>query len=445
MSKKVKKNLSKRDYEFMNSLSGAILEVAPTRLRIVLYFWVVAFLGFLVWANFAYIDEIARGSGEIIPSGENQMIQNLEGGIVKEILVHEGQEVNKGDILIKIDNTKFSSSMGSNEVKADSLEAKIARLRAESRGEEFQVSDELKKRIPEIVANEKSLYETNKHQLDSKLNALEEKLLQKKQELKEAKSELQHLKVSHNMIKTEVKMTEPMVKKGVRSKIDFLKLQREANDIDSKYQAVNKSIPRLHSAIKEVQSTINETMYSFRSDAKVKMNEAVTQLRTLRETSTALKDQVSRTVVRSPMKGIVQTMEVHTIGGVIKPGQNIMEIVPSGKKLLVEVRIKPSDIAFIYFGQDAIVKFSAYDFSIYGGLKGKVILIGADTQKDEEGNVFYKVTIQTEKNHLTKDGKKLKIIPGMTVNVDIITGQKSVLDYILKPILKTKQYTFTER
>jgi len=439
------KKLSKRDYEFMHSLSSAVLEVPPTRLRFVLYFWVVAIFLFIVWANFALIDEIARGDGEIIPSGENQIIQNLEGGIVEQILVSEGEEVKKGQVLLKIDNKKSKSSYSSNAIKADALEAKIARLDAEAKGDTFIVEEELRKRIPTIVENEKSLYETNQRQLNSKVDGLKERLKQKKQELAEAYTQRKHLKSSYGMIRQEVRMTEPMVAKGVRSRIDFLKLQREANEIESKYASVKQSIPRLKSAIKEVQKSIDETKYMFQSEGKVKKNEAVAELRTLREASTALEDQVTRTVVQSPMKGVVQKLFVHTIGGVIQPGQEIMEIVPSDQALLVEVKIKPSDIAFIYFGQKAIVKFSAYDFAIYGGLDGQVVYIGADTQKDEKDNVFYQVRIKTTKNNLTKNGEKLKIIPGMTVSVDIITGQKSVLDYILKPILKTKQYTFTER
>ena len=445
MSNNENKNLSKRDYEFMHSLSAAVLEVAPTRLRFVLYFWVVAIFMFLVWANFALIDEIARGDGEIIPSGENQMIQNLEGGIVEEILVHEGQEVKKGQILIKIDNQKSKSSFSSNAIKADALETKIVRLNAEASGQKFKVSDELKKRLPEFVENEKSLYTTNKQQLNSKLNALKARLFQKKNELSEAKNQLEYLKASSDFIAKEVKMTQPMVAKGVRSRIDFLKLKREANEIISKYDATKKSIPRLKSAINEVRSTIKEATLVFQSEAKVKMNEAIAELRGLRATSTALEDQVSRTVVRSPMNGIVQKLFVHTVGGVVKPGQDIMEIVPSDQTLLVEVKTKPSDIAFIYFGQKAIVKFSAYDFAIYGGLDGEVVHISADTIKDEKDNVFYTVRIKTHQNYLGDENKPLKIIPGMTVSVDIITGQKSVLDYILKPILKTKQYTFTER
>ncbi len=439
------KKLSKRDYEFMHSLSAAVLEVAPTRLRVVLYFWLGAIVLFLLWANFAYIDEIARGQGEVIPSGENQMIQNLEGGIVEEILVQEGESVKKGQILIKIDNQKSVSSYSSNEIKAEALKAQILRLKAESTGQKFMVPADLKKRLAQFIDNEKSLYNTNKQQLNSKLNALREKLVQKKQELAEAYSQRDHLESSYSMISREVRMTKPMVAKGVRSKIDFLKLQREANEISSKYDAAKKSIPRLKSAIKEVQSNIKEVKLNFQSEAKSKMNEAVAEFKSLQVTSTALEDQVTRTIVKSPMKGIVQKLYVHTVGGVIQPGEDIMEIVPSDETLLVKVRIKPKDIAFIYLGQRAIVKFTAYDFSIYGGLEGKVVLISPDSIKDDEGNVFYEVRIKTDKNYIGRDGKKLKIIPGMTTSVDIITGQKTVLDYILKPILKTKQYTFTER
>ncbi len=442
---KIDKNLTVRDYEFMHSLSAAVIQTTPSKLKVVLYFWIVAIFGLLAWANFALIDEIARGDGDIIPSGENQMIQNLEGGIVEEIVVVEGQNIEKGQILLKIDNQKSRSSFSTNTIKADALEAKVSRLKAESSGEKFKVTKELKKKIPVIVENESSLYHTNMNKLASKLNALNEQLNQKKSALEEAKTHEEHIAESLNMITKEVRMTQPMVVRGVSSKRDFLKLQREANEIEDEYSAIKKSIPRLKSAIKEVRSNINETTLLARSESKVKLNEAVSELKALRAGSAALQDQVTRTIVRSPMKGIVQEIFVHTVGGVIQPGADIMEIVPSDQTLLVEVKIKPSDIAFIYFGQKAIVKFSAYDFAIFGGLIGKVVLISADTITDQKDNVFYTVRIKTNKNYLGEESKQLKIIPGMTVSVDIITGQKSVLDYILKPILKTKQYTFTER
>ena len=445
MLKNSKKRLSQKDYEFMNSLSAAVLQVTPSKLRVVLYFWIVSIISAIIWANFALIDEIVRGDGEIIPSSENQIIQNLEGGIIENILVVEGQSVEKGQVLVKIDNQKSQSSFSSNNIKADALEAKIVRLKAESNAYDFKVSKKLMERIPEFVKNEKSLYITNQKKLKSKINALNEQLIQRKNELFEARSKLLHLKKSLDMIQKEVRMTKPMVLRGVSSKVDFLKLQREENKIAQEYDSVKKSIPRLKAAINEVKSNKNEVSYLFRSEAKVKLNETIAELETLRANSTALEDQVARTIVRSPMKGIVQELFVHTIGGVIRPGADIIEIVPSDQTLLVEVKIKPSDIAFIYVGQKSKVKFSAYDFSIYGGLTGEVIYVSPDTIKDEKDKVFYTVRIKTDKNYMERNGKHLKIIPGMTVNVDIMTGKKSVLDYILKPILKTKQYTFTER
>jgi len=445
MSKKLGRNLSEKDFEFMHSLSSAMLQTTPRKLRSIMYFWIIAIIILVTWSYFAEIDEIARGDGEIVPSGQNQMIQNLEGGIVEEILVKEGEVVEKGQLLIKIDNQKSESSFSSNAIKADALDAKIVRLTAESSGKSFRVTKKMLNRIPELIINEKSLYNINKQQLNSKLNALKEKLSQRKNELAEARSTRNRMKESLNMIEREVEMTEPMVAKGVRSKIDFLKLQREANEVKERYDAARLSIPRLISAINEVKSTIKEAKLTYQSDAKLKLNAAVSELRGYRANFSALEDQVTRTLVRSPMKGIVQRLFVHTVGGVVQPGADILEIVPTDSTLLVEVKIKPSDIAFIYFGQKAVVKFSAYDFAIYGGLKGEVILISADTIKDEKDTVFYTVRIKTNKNYLERNGNKLKIIPGMTVNVDIITGRKSVLDYILKPILKTKQYTFTER
>ncbi len=443
MSKK--KNLSKRDHEFMQSLSSAMLEKTPRTLRVILFFWVVAVTMLLVWASLAEIDEIARGEGEIIPSGENQMIQNLEGGIVEEILVNEGEHVEVGQLLVKIDNQKSESTFSSNEIKADALEARVVRLRAEASGQKFDVNASMRQRMPQLIANEESLYKTNIQQLNSRINALNEQLIQRKHELSEAKTHKVHLKSSLDLITKEIRMTKPMVAKGVRSKVDFLKLQREGNEIDERYNAAKLSIPRLRSAINEVKSKINESNFLFKSEAKEEMNDAIAELRGLRANSTAFEDQVTRTLVRSPMKGIVQTLFVHTVGGVIKPGADIVEVVPSDQTLLVEVKIKPSDIAFVFYGQKAVVKFSAYDFSIYGGLDGEVVHISADTLTDQKENTFYTIRIKTRKNYLGDEAKPLKIIPGMTVNVDIITGKKSVMDYILKPILKTKQYSFTER
>ncbi len=445
MDKKLKKNLTQKDLEFVNSLSAAVLHVTPKKFRGILFIFIIVPALFLIWANFAMIDEIARGEGEIIPSGENQMVQNLEGGIVEEIRVQEGQEVEKNQILLKINNEKSKSSFSSNSIKADALKAKIIRLKAESGFKEFIPPKELLESIPEFVENEKSLYSTNKKQLNSKLDALQNKLSQKREELSDAMSQKENLQSSLNIITKEIEMTQPMVVKGVKSKVDFLKLKREENDLKDRFNSAKLAVPRIKYEIEEIKNNIKEAEYNFQSDAKVKLNEAVAELKSMQANVVALEDQVDRTLVRSPMDGIVQKLFIHTIGGVIKPGEDIVEVVPSAEELLVEVNVKPSDIAFIFIGQKAIVKFSAYDFSIYGGLDAKVVHISPDTTKDEKGNIYYIVKIKTDKNHLERNEKKLRIIPGMTVSVDILTGKKSILDYILKPILKTRQYTFTER
>ena len=438
---KENKRLSNRDLEFMHSLSGAVLEMAPKKLQIVLYFWLGSIILFSVWASFASIDEIARGEGEVIPSGHNQMVQNLEGGIVEEILVREGEEVEKGQILLKIDNQKSQSSFSSNLIKASALEAKISRLSAEAKGIEFAVTQN----DSEFLKNERVLFDKNKEQLNSKVQGLKEQLIQREQELKEAKSSLGHIKISLDMVMEELTMTEPMVKKGVKSKVEFLKLQREANEAKERYSSLKISLKRYQASIDEMKESIHETYLNFEAQAQEKLNEAKAELDGVLANATSLQDQVTRTLVRSPMRGVVQTLFVNTVGGVIKPADNIVEIVPSEPTLLVEVKVKPADIAFIYYGQKAIVKFSAYDFSIYGGMEGKVVHISADTIKDNKENVFYTIRIKTDKNVLRRKSQEHKVIPGMVASVDIITGKKTVLDYILKPILKTKQYTFSER
>jgi membrane fusion protein, adhesin transport system len=439
MDKLPKKPLSPKDYEYIHSLSAAVLTHNPRRLRMVLYFWIAAIALFVIWAALAKVDEIARGDGQVVASGQNKMIQHLEGGIVEEILIEEGASVKANQPLLKVKNEKSFSSLESNQLNVDALRAKAMRLKAEGTGGSFGGGSST------YLANEHTLFITNRQNLNARIAGLREKLSQNRQELSEAKSRRSHLKHSLEMINEEVRMTGPMVDKGVRSKVDFLKLQREANEAEDAYQSTVLSIPRLESVISETQRSIEEANYLFRSDAQRQYNETLAQLNSLQADATALNDQVDRTVVRSPMEGIVQKLYVHTKGGVVKPGDNLVEIVPKGAKLLVEVKLKPSDIAFIYPAQRAVVKFSAYDFAIYGALEGKVVHISADATKNEKDETFYTVRIETDKSYMEHGGKRLQIIPGMTVSADIVTGEKSVLDYILKPIVKTKQHMFTER
>lgn len=441
----MKPKLSPEDHAFINSMSAAIAEQTPKTIRWVLYFWTVAVVLFILWASFTEIDEITRGQGEVVPNGENRVVQNLEGGIVEEIMVKVGDSVEKGQPLLQINNEKSEAQLDSSNIKAYELQAKIIRLEAEAEGKLFNVPFELEQKMPKLIHNERSLYLSRQEQINAKIRAMEDKKRQKEQELKSTIQRIENLKRSFKLINEEVKMTRPMVKQGVKSKVGFMKLQREQGKLKEELDTAESSIPSIEAGISEISNSIEEAKIEFRNQAKRELNEVTAEAMRIKENTEALGDQMERTLVRSPINGVIQKLYIHTIGGVIQPGEDLIEIVPTDDVLWLEVKIKPSDIAFIYPGQKTVVKVSAYDFAIYGSLEGEVVHISADATKDEKDNVFYTIHIKTSKNHLGTEEKPLKIIPGMVVDVDIMTGKKSVMDYILKPILKAKQYTFTER
>lgn len=445
------KNMNKfsfnaNDFDFMRSLSGAVLEDSPRKLRIVLKFWLITVFIFLLWAWLMPIDELVRGSGKVIPGGENQMIQNLEGGILSGIMVKEGQKVKEGDILLKIDNVKTAANYESSQYKAGELRARIVRLKAEATGGSFSPTEDDLKKYPMKIAEERNLYMSDQENLRSQIQGLRDEYAQKQNEKTDALGRIREQKQALTLIKEEVAISEPMVAQGIKPRVEFLKLQREMSDISQKYNSLVTSIPGLDAAMAQINSKIREAQSQFRMKAQLDLNEAMTQFQTVGAESSAYEDQVSRTSIKSPINGIVQKLYVNTVGGVIKPGDNLIEIVPTEGGLLVEAKVKPSDIAFIYPGQKATVKVTAYDYSIYGSLNGKVLTISPDTVTDEKNNeVYYIVRLQTDKKYLGSKEKPLKIIPGMMVNVDIVTGKKTILEYIFKPILKVKQYTFSER
>ncbi|WP_297443960.1 HlyD family type I secretion periplasmic adaptor subunit [Sulfurimonas sp.] len=445
MAKNKPAKFDEKDYEFMNSMSAALLQQSPSRMSIVLKIWLFTLLVAIIWASFAEIDEVTRGNGKVVPYGQNQVIQNLEGGIVESILVREGEAVKKGQVLLKINNAKSLSSSETNQMKYAELFAKKARLSAEANNfnfKEIKTQDEELKRQMKLA---KQLYESDKIEILAKDNAIVNQIEQRKQELKEAKAKIKSLEKSLEYVTEEIAMTAPMVREGVKSKVDFLKLKREANGIENDIEAAKLSLPRLQSAIQEYRSKRIESKQEFINKAKKELNKVTAELSRIQTQQIAYTDQVNRTVVKSPVEGIVQKLFVNTVGGVVKPGQDLVEIVPTSKKLYVEIKIKPSDIAFIHPGAEAMIKISAYDFAIHGGLKGKVVDISPDTITDKKDSTYYIIHVATQKNHLGSDTHPLKIIPGMTASADIVTGKKTVMQYILKPILKSKQYVFSER
>ena len=440
-----KYNYNQDDYEFMNSISSAVLEQSPKKFRLILWFWIVTVIALITWAYFAKIDEIVRGEGKVIPQSQNKMIQNLEGGIIEEILVKEGDIVKKDQILIRIDNQKSIADYESTKLKALELNAKIMRLKAEINDENFVVNESENKDLQQYLNLEKSLYDINKNKLENETMVLKEQLIQKENDLSSANSSLNYLSSEYSLIQEEIRIAAPLVEQKIRSNTDFLKLKREANNIGKELSGVRISINKIKSSIEEARNKLHDVKDEFKKLAQEELNKSTGEMERINASIYSLKDKVKRTNVYSPDEGIIQKIFFNTIGGVIKPGDNLVEVVPTGENLLIETKIKPSDIAFIHYNQDAKVKFTAYDYAIYGGLDGKVIKISADTEMDEDKKSFYKLQIQASNNHLEKNGKEFPIIPGMVVNVDILTGKKSILDYILKPILRAKQYTFTEK
>ncbi|MCK4736916.1 MAG: HlyD family type I secretion periplasmic adaptor subunit [Sulfurimonas sp.] len=436
---------TKNDYSFMNSLSAAVLEQTPSKMSRVIKIWLITVVAFLTWASLAQIDEITRGNGDVIPYGQNQIIQNLEGGIVESILVEEGQTVKTGEVILKINNAKSTSISRTNEMKYYELEAKRLRLYAEANSLPFKAPKVEDEELRAQIKLSENLYISNKKEFNAKDNSFINQIEQKTQTYKEASAKVKSLKKSLEFVTEEIQMTAPMVREGIKSKVDFLKLKREANSIENDIEAAKLSLPRLKSAINEFKNKRQESKQLFINTAKKELNEVIAEISRLKTQQIAFSDQVDRTMVKSPVDGIVQKLFVNTVGGVIQPGADLVEIVPTNKKLFLEIKIKPSDIAFIHPGAEAKVKVSAYDFAIHGGLIGKVVNISPDTITDKKENTFYLIHVTTEKNYLGTQEHPLKIIPGMTVNVDIVTGQKTVMQYILKPILKSKQYVFTER
>ncbi len=423
----------------------ALVEDAPRVIRLTIWVLVGFFVFALVWAHFAVVDEVTRGDGKAIPSSKLQKIQNLEGGIVAELFVREGQIVEAGAPLLRLDDTRFTSNVGETEADRLAMQARVERLQAEVDGTELELSPDLVKAAPGLAQSELALFKSRQQQLKDEIGGLEEQLVQRQQELREFVSKRGQYARSLELLSQEIRMSEPLVAEGAISQVEVLRLRRSEIENRGQMEATDLAIPRAQAAIKEVQRKIDETRGRFRSEALGNLNEARTDLSKAQATGKALEDRVSRTLVTSPVRGIVKQMLVNTIGGVIQPGSDLVEIVPLDDNLLVEARIRPQDIAFLHPGQKAVVKFTAYDYTIYGGLQAKLEQIGADTVTDEEGNSFYLIQLRTDKSHLGSDEAPLLIIPGMVASVDIMTGKKSILSYLLKPILRARAEALRER
>ncbi|WP_374320665.1 HlyD family type I secretion periplasmic adaptor subunit [Aquabacterium sp.] len=402
-------------------------------------------MGLLVWSAIAQIDEVTKGDAKVIPSRQLQIVQSLDGGVVSQILVKEGQQVEAGQLLLKIDETRASSGMKESEAQTFALRVRMARLKALAEGTTFMppVADLDSPEDQRVVDEERQLYDNKRAELSAMVSINQQQLMQRQQELTETRARRDAAARSLDLSQQELNKTRPLLASGAVSEVEILRLERDVTRARGDMEQAAAQSGRVMAAIGEAQRKIQETELQFRNDARKELSDVSIKLNAMSEGAVALADKVDKSQVKSPVRGRVQRLLANTVGGVVQPGKDIVEIVPLDDALVLEARVQPRDIAFIHPGQAATVKLTAYDFSIYGGLDAVVENISPDTVTDERGqNTYYVVRVRTHKSNFSE---KMPIIPGMTAEVDILTGKKSVLSYLLKPVLRAKAYAMTER
>ncbi len=463
MGKNEYNKLSETELEYVDDKTAALLLGTPTSAKVMLWVVLLFFIAAGFWASWAEIDKVTVGQGKVIPSSQVQVIQNLEGGLVKQIMVQEGDLVEEGQQLILIDDTRFRSDFREREQQVLNLTASVLQLSASLTSvvvnEDFDNSNwrqavtldfnklafppSFEEEQPKLVRRQRAEYKQDLNNLNNQLSVINQQVRQKQQDLIELQARARNLREGYNLARNELEITAPLADEGVVPKVELLKLRRQVNDTRRELTSTELKIPTLKSAVREAMLSRIDVAQQFRSEQQEKLNQAQDKLSSMTESAVGLEDRVNRTIVVSPVNGTVKTLNINTVGGVIQPGMDIVEIVPNEDTLLVEAKIAPKDIAFLRPDLHAIVKFSAYDFTKYGGLDGTLEHISADTTQDEEGNSFYIVRIRTEVTSFGR-GEELPIIPGMTASVDIITGKRTVLDYLLKPILSAQTNALRE-
>jgi adhesin transport system membrane fusion protein len=428
--------------DFMLDADSIIIRQEPLRARVLMYALGGAVLLAVVWAALVQVDEITRGDAKVIPARQLQVLQSLDGGIVSQILVKEGDMVNEGQVLLQVDSTRFESTVRENRSQYLSLLAKAARLRALGENKPFVPPPEAVEGDPQTVDEERRLYETATSELQTQLTIARQQLAQRSQELNEATTKKRQAAQSYDSTARELAVTKPLLSSGAVSEVELLRLQRDVDRYKAEGDIAGAQIARVQAGISESSRKVQEVELTYRNTASKEYSETMARLNSLLQSGTGLADRVKQSALRSPVKGTIKRLLVNTVGGVVQPGRDVVEIVPLEGRLLLEAKVAPRDIAFLKPGQRAIVKFTAYDFSVYGGLNASLEHIGADSVTDERGNVFYTVRVATDQATLAGN---LPIIPGMVAEVDIITGKKTILSYLLKPVLRAKSAAMTER
>ena len=411
--------------------------------QVMLFLIAAFFVTALLWAQGAVLDEVTRGEGKVIPSGQTKIVQHFEGGIVAEIAVQEGQIVEAGDVIMRVENRLATAELAEKTKQYRSLLAQASRLQAEATGaSEIAFPEEVLEHASDRARDQNDVFQTNLTELRGKIKIRETQRVQALQELRQKTAQVTQIENQLEIARQELDLVQPLVAAGAASQQELLTARKTVVQLEAELEDVQLSIPRIRSQIQEATSTIEQELSAFRAKAQQDLSQIRIDAERLREELTAGQDRARRTDIRSPVRGTVNKILINTIGGVVKPGDPVAEIVPLEDSLLVEARIKPADRAQLYPGLKAVVKVSAYDFSIYGGLDAELVDISADTILDEEGKPYYRVRLSTKETSL---GEDKPIIPGMTATVDIITGEKTVLQYLLKPIIKARENALNER
>jgi adhesin transport system membrane fusion protein len=433
------------DGDFMDDVRQATLRGAHP--ASILFFWTLgsAMVLFFLWAGIAQLDEVARGQGQVIPSGKVQEVGSTEGGVVSQILVKPGDIVQPGEVLVRMDPRAAAAGLGEKEARKYYLMANIARLQAELNDTDFIVPAEVQAKAPTIVSETMSLYASRKAELESTTGVFREQVEQRRQEAADARSKTRNLQESYNLAKEELDKTKPYLETGAIAKVEVLKLEREVVDARRQLNTAQLTIPASEAAMREAQSKLDEAVLKFKNQEKDELGKMQDELNRLGQSVQGDISRVEQSTLKSPIRAEVKQILVNTVGQTVPANTNIVELVPLDESLLVEVHVKPQDIAFIRPGLPAMIKLSAYDFSIYGGLKGVVEGISADSFTTDKGETYYKVQVRTAQNYLLHHGRQLPIKSGMVATVDVLTGKKTILRYLLKPITKAREAALTER
>jgi adhesin transport system membrane fusion protein len=403
--------------------------------RLIIVTVAIGFAIFLLWAMLAQVDEVTAGQGKVIPSSKVQLIQAAEPTTISELLVRSGQRVRRGQLLARLDDTQSTSALGQIEAETKSLTERAARLQGEGTNT-----------VSSVGGDEAALSAVRRQALSSRVSALRSSAEQRRREAAEANATISSLQGSLALAQKQVGMLEPLAAKNIVPQTDLLTARREVIDLQGRIAAAREQASRANAAVSEALSQASEAQFSFRQEALNERSQINQKIAINEESLRGARGRVDKSELRSPVDGVVNDVQVTTIGGFVQAGEKVMEVVPMGDKLLVETRVKPSDIAFIKVGDKALVKVTAYDFSTYGGLDGRVVQVSADSIYDETTReAYFNVIVETSRSYVASQGRKLPITPGMMTDTQIITGRKSVLSYLLKPVMKARSDALRER